>query len=138
MSAASTAVKIAAPAASVWQVLTTVDGHPGWNPDLRLSGGTEVGQVLKIMVVRRRPGGRTRPFVLSGDVTASDPPRRLAWEVALVPYRSGTSRRHSPSQPGRPHGPDTHPEGAYPPIAAATRDAVRLATCLIGSSLKCA
>ena len=74
-----TEITIAAQAERVWEVLTTFERYPEWNPFISsITGKTEVGSRL---VARLNAGGRQmtiRPRLL-----AADRPRELRWRGSL-------------------------------------------------------
>ena len=75
-----TTARIAAPAASVWRVLTDAAGYAEWNPEiLHVAGRFGVDERIKVRV--KVGGGAVR--ALSMRITAFDPPSRMEWTGGL-------------------------------------------------------
>jgi len=72
----TTHLTIDAPTDHVWQTLTDLDTHSGWNPFITQAAGTlAVGQRLKLRI--QPPGGRAMTF--QPWVTAVEEGRYLEW-----------------------------------------------------------
>jgi hypothetical protein len=75
-----TQIEIAAPAETVWRVLTDFAAYPEWNPFVRRAAGeVSVGSRLNVFI--EPPGGKGmtfRPIVL-----AAQPNRELRWRGRL-------------------------------------------------------
>jgi hypothetical protein len=81
MKTVSSEIEIAAPAATVWDVLTNMERYPEWNPFITEMNGTlQVGQRLKVRI--QPPGGRAMTF--RPTVRSFVPERELAWLGHLV------------------------------------------------------
>lgn len=75
------AIRIAAPAAKVWSVLTDLPAYAAWNPFIVSAAGTPV--VGKRLSIRAQPPGGTvlrfRPLVL-----VADPEREFRWRGQFI------------------------------------------------------
>jgi uncharacterized protein YndB with AHSA1/START domain len=72
--------RIAAPAASVWRVLTDAAGYAEWNPEiLHVAGRFGLDERIKVRV--KVGGGAVR--ALSMRITAFEPPSRMEWTGGL-------------------------------------------------------
>jgi hypothetical protein len=75
-----TAIDIAAPPDTVWQVLTDFRAYAAWNPFIVAAGGTaQAGRNL--LVTLKPPGGRA--MTIHPRVLVADPGRELRWRGKL-------------------------------------------------------
>jgi hypothetical protein len=80
MKTISTSIRISAPAATVWAILTETARFPQWNPFVtELDGSLEVGERLRVRIAP--PGGKGMTF--RPRVTEMVPNHRLAWLGSL-------------------------------------------------------
>lgn len=70
-----TTVRVDAPPAAVWEVLTAFERYDGWNPFMSVAGRPTVG--ARLAVELRPPGKRAARF--RPTVTVVDPERELRW-----------------------------------------------------------
>lgn len=76
-----TEIYIEASPEAVWDILTSLESYPDWNPLITLSSGiVEVGETLTNRF--EQPGGKAR--TLRVQVTAVDRPHLFEWEGLLL------------------------------------------------------
>jgi uncharacterized protein YndB with AHSA1/START domain len=66
-------IEIAAPAETVWEVLTAFDRWPSWNPDVKsmsMQGGLAEGSVFR---------WKAGPGTITSTIGRVEPPRLIAW-----------------------------------------------------------
>lgn len=89
---ASDPIEIAAPAATVWQVLTDMPRYSEWNPFcVRAESTLEVGAPVKMTLVNYSNPGNLVPNVEF--VCAFEPERLLSWELPDHPSWPYPARR---------------------------------------------
>ena len=77
----ATTIDIAAPARTVWRILTDFAAYPDWNPFIRrLSGKLAVGERLEVTI---QPPGR-KPMTFRPIVQRVEPERELRWRGRVL------------------------------------------------------
>ena len=76
--------RIAAPAETVWEILTDLEHYPNWNPFTpRVESSLVVGEPVTLYVQRGKSQMKMR-FVLE----VLDPPREIAWRLPKMLHKA--------------------------------------------------